>query len=67
MYPAIAIGCEYRVLLETKNSDLRGFKQIQIECHCGYLNIKKRLEGAGFRVEAENKQMLVGLIYASKA
>ena len=70
-------GCEYRVLLETKNSDLRRFKQIQIEYHYGYLNIKKKLEGAGFRVtntmpvhsansEAENKQMIVGLIYASK-
>ncbi len=70
-------GCEYRVLLETKNSDLRKFKQIQIEYHYGYLNIKKKLEGAGFRVtntmpvhsansEAENKQMLVGLIYALK-
>ena len=70
-------GCEYGVLLEMKNSDLRKFKQIQIEYHYGYLNIKKKLESAGFRVtntmpihsansEAENKQMLVGLIYASK-
>ena len=65
------------VLLETKNSDLRRFKQIQIEYHYGYLNIKKKLESAGFRVanripvysansEAENKRMLFGLIYASK-
>ncbi len=70
-------GCEYGVLLETKNSDLRRFKQIQIEYHYGYLNIKKKLESAGFRVanripvysansEAENKRMLFGLIYASK-
>ena len=70
-------GCEYNVLLATKNSDLRRFKQIQIEYHYGYLNLKRKLEDAGFKVtstiprysnnsEAENKKMLVGLIYALK-
>ena len=71
-------GCEYNVLLATKNSDLRRFKQIQIEYHYGYLNLKRKLEDAGFKVtstlprysnnsEAENKKMLVGLIYAERA
>lgn len=38
-YPAVlkidCEGCEYGVLLEMKNSDLRKFKQIQIEYHYG--------------------------------
>lgn len=70
-------GCEYGVLLDTKNSDLRRFKQIQIEYHYGYLNLKKKLEAAGFIVistlpkysanlEAENKEMFVGWIYAER-
>ena len=70
-------GCEYRVLLETKNSDLRRFKQIQIEYHYGYLNLKRKLEDAGFEVDqmkpgymknidAENKEMFLGLMYATK-
>ena len=64
-------GCEYNVLLATKNSDLRRFKQIQIEYHYGYLNLKRKLEDAGFKVtstiprysnnsEAENKKCLLG-------
>ena len=70
-------GCEYDVLLAAKNSDLRQFKQIQIEYHYGYLNLKGKLEDAGFKVtntlpkysnnsEAENKKMFIGLIYAEK-
>ena len=68
-------GCEYGILLETKNSDLRRFKQIQIEYHYGYLNLLKKLKAAGFKTYkttplnlrneyAENKEMLIGLIYA---
>ena len=68
-------GCEYEVLLGAQNSDLRKFKQIQIEYHYGYLNLKKKLEDAGFNItntspkysfdsEAENKEMFMGLIYA---
>ena len=68
-------GCEYGVLLKGNYSDLRKFKQIQIEYHYGYLNLKKKLEGAGFKVtntlpkcsdnsEAENRKMYAGLIYA---
>lgn len=68
-------GCEYGVLLEAQNSTLRRFKLIQIEYHYGYLNIKRELKNSGFKVintipkysansEAENKGMIVGLIYA---
>ena len=70
-------GCEYGVLLAAKNSDLRRFKQIQIEYHYGYLNLKKKLVDAGFKVsktapkysidqEAENKELFIGLIYAGR-
>ncbi len=70
-------GCEYGVLLNTENSNLRKFKQIQIEYHYGYLNLKKKLEDAGFNVsrklpnfifnlEAENSEMLIGLLYANR-
>ena len=43
-------GCEYGVLLEAQNSDLRKFEAIQIEYHYGYLNLKKKLKCAGFKV-----------------
>ncbi len=70
-------GCEYEILLEAQNSDLRKFKQIQIEYHYGYLNLKKKLEDAGFKVNktspkiiinqnADNKEMIIGLIYAER-
>ncbi len=70
-------GCEYGVLLEAQNSDLRRFKQMQIEYHYGYLNLKKKLEGAGFKVNktfpklyknlnSENEEMLIGMIYAER-
>ena len=70
-------GCEYEVLLETQNSDLKKFKQIQIEYHYGYLNIKRKLKDSGFKVantipkyvtdpDAENKGMVMGFIYAEK-
>ena len=70
-------GCEYSILLKANNTDLRRFKQIQIEYHYGYLNLKKKLEAAGFKLsktttifslnnEAENKKMFVGFIYAER-
>ena len=70
-------GCEYNVLLATKNSDLRRFKQIQIEYHYRYLNLKRKLEDAKFKVDlmmprymnnidAENKEMFLGLMYATR-
>jgi hypothetical protein len=68
-------GCEYAVLLETQNSNLRRFKQILMEYHYGYLNIKRKLNNSGFKVtntvpkyvtdfEAENKEMIMGFICA---
>ncbi len=70
-------GCEYGVLLKASNFDLRKFKKIQIEYHYGYLNLKKKLEGAGFKISktfpryllntnAENKELLIGYIYAER-
>lgn len=71
-------GCEYSVLLKANDSDLRKFDQIQIEYHYGYLNLKKKIEHVGFMVtntlpmygynlEAENREMFVGLIYAVRS
>ena len=70
-------GCEYEVLLGAKNSYIKKFKQIQIEYHYGYLNLKRKLEDAGFNVnhrmprymkniDAENNEMFLGLIFATK-
>lgn len=70
-------GCEYGTLLKSQNSDLRKFQQIQFEYHYGYLNLKKKLEEAGFIVkktcpgyslnkDVENKEMFTGLIYAER-
>ncbi len=70
-------GCEYGVLLKADDSDLRKFKQIQIEYHYGYLNLEKKLEHAGFKIsrttpkhsinqEAEDKELFIGLIYAGR-
>ena len=69
-------GCENEVLLEAQNSDLKRFKQIQIEYLYRYLNLKKKLEDAGFEVnrispayllnsDAENKICLL-CCYISK-
>lgn len=80
-YPAVlkidCEGCEYGVLLKTNDSDLRKFDQIQIEYHYGYLDLKEKLEAAGFKInktsqrysynsEAENREMLIGWIYAGR-
>ena len=70
-------GCEYGVLLKANDADLRKFKQILIEYHYGYLNLKKKLEAAGFNVSktfpkyftnlgASNTKMVLGLIYARR-
>ncbi|MEM3876012.1 MAG: FkbM family methyltransferase [Candidatus Micrarchaeaceae archaeon] len=70
-------GCEYGVLLDAQNSDLRKFEQIMVEYHYGYLNLKMKLESAGFKVSktfpkyslniaAENKEMIMGYIYAER-
>jgi len=70
-------GCEYNSILNTPNEVLRNFEQIMIEYHYGYLNLKKKLEEAGFKVKvslprysfndrAQNPHMLLGYLYAQR-
>ena len=70
-------GCEYGSILNIPNEVLRNFEQIMIEYHYGYLNLKKKLEEAGFKVKvslpkyfynykAKNPDMVFGYIYAQK-
>ena len=47
-------GCEYGIILESKDSTLRRFSRIQIEYHYGYMTLAKRLKEAGFRVNVES-------------
>ena len=68
-------GCEYGIILNAKKETLQKFDQIMIEYHYGYKNLIKKLKEAGFKVkvtiprfnfnsEAENHNMIVGMIYA---
>jgi FkbM family methyltransferase len=70
-------GCEYNSILNTPNEVLRNFEQIMLEYHYGYLNLKKKLEEAGFKVKvslpiygfskrAQNPHMLGGYLYAQR-
>jgi FkbM family methyltransferase len=70
-------GCEYPSLLNTPNEVLRNFEQIMLEYHYGYLNLKKKLEEAGFKVKvslpkytfndrAQNPHMVIGYLYAQR-
>ena len=70
-------GCEYSLILNASDETLQVFDQIIMEYHYGYRNLVKRLKRAGFKVkyalpkysyniEAEDKNMYVGLIYAKK-
>jgi FkbM family methyltransferase len=70
-------GSEYQILLRAKISDLRKFDQIALEYHYGYLNLKNKLEEAGFQVrntrprkvyntQATNPYMKVGLMFAKR-
>lgn len=70
-------GSEYGIILGANYSDLIKFKQIEIEYHYGYKNLKKKLKNAGFNVkvgrprrlinlEAENPKMISGLIFAER-
>ena len=43
-------GCEYPVLLNARRENLRVFKRIALEYHHGYKNLKRKLEGCGFKV-----------------
>jgi len=70
-------GCEYPSLLNTPNEVLRNFEQIMLEYHYGYLDLKKKLEEAGFKVKvslpkyifndrAQNPHMVIGYLYAQR-
>ncbi|MEM4067576.1 MAG: FkbM family methyltransferase [Candidatus Micrarchaeaceae archaeon] len=71
-------GCEYGIILNAKKETLKKFDQIMIEYHYGYKNLVKKLKETGFHVkiiapifyfnpEAENHNMIIGLIYAKLA
>ncbi|GEM_PF-2881302 len=47
-------GCEYDVLLNSPDEDLNKFNAILLEFHEGFLNISKRLESLGFKVNILN-------------
>jgi FkbM family methyltransferase len=44
-------GCEYPLILDAEDETLRHFKQIILEYHYGYRNLKEKLERAGFSVK----------------
>ncbi|MCW6159761.1 MAG: FkbM family methyltransferase [Candidatus Micrarchaeales archaeon] len=68
-------GCEYSILMDSNIETLQHFKQISMEYHYGYLNIKDRLRRAGFAVthtrpkysfhsEQENPVLYYGTLFA---
>jgi FkbM family methyltransferase len=70
-------GCEYCSILNTPNEILRNFEQIMLQYHYGYLNLKKKLEEAGFKVKisipqyfinekAQNPYLVSGHLYAQR-
>jgi FkbM family methyltransferase len=70
-------GCEYDIILNSSNEVLQHFELLIIEYHYGYSNIKKKLEGAGFKLKiippnfcynpaADNSKMYIGMIFAEK-
>ncbi|MEM3265170.1 MAG: FkbM family methyltransferase [Thermoplasmata archaeon] len=70
-------GCEYGIVLNAKKETLKKFDQIMIEYHYGYKNLVRKLKEAGFHVkitvpqfyfnsDAENHNMIVGMIYAKR-
>jgi len=69
-------GCEYALILNASDKALKAFDQIIMEYHYGYINLAKKLRHAGFKVkyslpkysndiEAENKNMYVGFMFAT--
>lgn len=69
-------GCEYNVILNAPVDTLRKFDQIVMEYHYGYLDIKEKLERAGFMVKNTkpkynfnsdtDNDMLIGMLYAER-
>jgi FkbM family methyltransferase len=69
-------GCEYAIILNSSNSDLRKFSQIMIEYHYGNKRLEEKLEDAGFEVSHKQvsrmyypktgRYVVSGLIYAKR-
>jgi FkbM family methyltransferase len=64
-------GCEYDIILNSSNDVLRKFSNIIIEYHKGYVNLKRKIENAGFktyisRPKLSNGNFMIGLIYAKR-
>jgi len=71
-------GSEYQILFSTPNEVLRNFNEIILEYHYGYLDLKNKLEQAGFSVKmlgfpvrrynphASNSRMTVGVLHAKR-
>ena len=67
-------GYEYDILLNTDNSILRHFSEMQIEYHHGYLDLKRKLEMAGFKVKKtcpriiknETSKLVIGILFAER-
>lgn len=70
-------GSEYEILLKTPKAIIRNFSEIALEYHYGYINLRNYLIDSGFKVtitrpkkiynpEAENPNMVCGLLYAKR-
>lgn len=70
-------GSEYEILLDSDTDTLRSFTQIMIEYHHGYLNLKEKLNNAGFELrhtmpnldvdaKASPEGLFSGLIFATR-
>ena len=65
-------GCEYPVILGARAGVLERFSEIMMEYHYGYLNLRKRLGDAGFKVTVTRPQRsgvkggMAGLLYATR-
>ena len=58
-------GCEYSLI--NKHIDkLKRAKEIIIEYHNGYIEIKKKFEDIGFDVKILNNKNKIGILYATK-
>lgn len=54
-------GCEYDTILNTTNDTLNMIDEMILEYHDGYINLKNKLEHAGFRVVLKNIRTTMGL------
>lgn len=54
-------GCEYDFIMCASFDDLSKFSHIQIEYHCGYQNLKNKLESCGFEVTCTKPSFFIPL------